>query len=112
LLLSEMSKRTPVLVRPLARMIAAAVQKNYSGPTIAAQLDFIESELTASPWFTGGSFSAADVMMSFPLEAASDRIGLGKRTHMRDWLARIHDRPGYKAALQKGGPYAYVAVDG
>ena len=112
LLLNEMSKRTPVLVRPVARMIASAVQKTYSGPAIAAQLDFIESELAASLWFTGEAFSAADVMMSFPLEAASSRVGLGTRTHTRDWLARIHNRPGYQAALQKGGPYAYAALDG
>jgi len=112
LLLNEMSKRTPIVVRPVAKMIAAAVQKTYTGPTINAQLDYIEAELTGAPWFTGGSFSAADIMMSFPLEAASARIGLGKRTRTRDWLARIHDRPGYKAALEKGGPYAYAAVDG
>ncbi len=112
LLLKEMSKKAPAIVRPVARMIASAVQKGYTGPTIAAQLDYIESELTAAPWFAGGAFSAADIMMSFPLEAASDRIGLGKRTRTRDWLARIHDRPAYKAALEKGGPYAYAAVDG
>jgi len=112
LLLNEMAKRTPMLVRPVAKMIAAAVQKTYSGPTMAAQLDYIEQELTASLWFTGDSFSAADIMMSFPLEAASERIGLGTRTRTRDWLARIHDRPGYKAALQKGGPYAYAAARG
>jgi glutathione S-transferase len=103
LLFSEVSKRTPFLVRPVAKAIAAAVQKNYAGPTINAQLDYVESELTAAPWFTGAAFSAADVMMSFPLETASLRIGLGKRTRTRDWLARIHDRPAYKAALERAG---------
>ncbi len=111
LLFDEVSKRTPFLVRPVAKAIAAAVQKTYAGPTINAQLDYIEAELTAAPWFTGAAFSAADVMMSFPLETASVRIGLGERTATRDWLARIHDRPAYKAALDRGGPYAYAAVD-
>jgi len=111
LLFDKVSKRTPFLVRPVAKAIAAAVQKNYAGPTINAQLDYVETELTAAPWFTGAAFSAADVMMSFPLEAANARIGLGARARTRDWLARIHDRPAYKAALERGGPYAYAAED-
>jgi glutathione S-transferase len=98
-------------VRPVASAISAAVQKTFLRPTIDAQLDFIEAELKERPWFTGESFSAADVMMSFPLEAANARIGLGARARTKDWLSRIHARPAYQAALQKGGPYAYSAAD-
>jgi glutathione S-transferase len=111
LVFNELPKQAPFFVRPVAKAITAAVQKGFLRPTITAQLDFIESELTGTAWFAGGAFSAADVMMSFPLEAASARIGLGKRTRTQDWLARIHDRPAYQAALQKGGPYAYVSND-
>ncbi len=107
LIFNEVPKQAPFFVRPVASMISAAVTKGFLRPNIETQLDYIEAELTASPWFAGGSFSAADVMMSFPLEAANMRGGLGTRTQIRDWLARIHDRPGYRAALEKGGPYAF-----
>jgi glutathione S-transferase len=76
---------------------------------LGQHLDWLESELAARDWFAGEEFSAADVMMSFPLEAARSRAGLDEgRPHLIDWLERIHARPAYAAALQKGGPYAYA----
>jgi glutathione S-transferase len=111
LVFNEIPKQTPFFVRPVANAITAAVQKMFLRPNIEAQLDFIEAELTANAWFAGEAFSAADVMMSFPLEAASARGGFGARPRIKDWLARIHARPAYQAALQKGGPYAYSSAD-
>ena len=72
-------------------------------------LDWLESELSSRDWFAGPAFSAADVMMSFPLEAARHRAGLdASRPNLIDWLERIHARPAYGSALQKGGPYAFA----
>lgn len=72
-------------------------------------LDWLESELAARAWFAGDEFTAADIMMSFPLEASRARGGLGpSRPHLMDWLERIHARPAYGAALGKGGLYAYA----
>lgn len=72
-------------------------------------LDFLESELASRAWFAGDEFTAADVMMSFPLEAARQRAGLGPaHPAILDWLERIHARPAYAEALRKGGPYAYA----
>jgi glutathione S-transferase len=72
-------------------------------------LAWLESELAGRAWFAGDDFTAADVMMSFPLEAARHRAGLDERfPHLLDWLERIHARPAYAAALKKGGPYAYA----
>ena len=72
-------------------------------------LDWLESELARRPWFAGDTFSAADIMMSFPLEAARQRAGLDvSRPRLIDWLERIHARPAYAAALERGGPYAYA----
>jgi glutathione S-transferase len=72
-------------------------------------LDWLESELASRDWFAGDSFTAADIMMSFPLEASRHRAGLDeRRPNLIDWLERIHARPAYGAALQKGGPYAYA----
>jgi glutathione S-transferase len=72
-------------------------------------LDWLEEELSTRDWFAGDEFTAADIMMSFPLEACRQRAGLEEtRPHLIDWLERIHARPAYGAALQKGGPYAYA----
>ena len=62
-----------------------------------------------APWFVGERFSAADIMMSFPLERASDRAGLDEtRPKLMDFLHRIHARPAYQRALEKGGAYRYA----
>jgi glutathione S-transferase len=72
-------------------------------------LDWLESELASRPWFAGDALTAADVMMSFPLEAARHRAGLDEtRPHLIAWLERIHARPAYRAALRRGGAYAYA----
>jgi glutathione S-transferase len=72
-------------------------------------LDWLETELGGRAWFAGDEFTSADVMMSFPLEAARARAGLdARRANLTDWLARIHARPAYAEALKKGGSYAYA----
>ena len=71
--------------------------------------DFLEDELATRAWFAGNELTAADIMMSFPLETARDRAGLdASRPRLIDWLERIHARPAYQSALEKGGPYAYA----
>lgn len=78
-------------------------------PMIDIHLDYVESELAQRPWFAGQEMTAADIMMSFPLEAARNRAGLGpSRPATIAWLSKIHARPAYQAALAKGGPYAYA----
>ena len=72
-------------------------------------LDWLETEIASRDWFAGDEFTAADVMMSFPLEASRARGGLDeRRPHLIDWLERIHARPAYGEALAKGGAYAYA----
>ncbi len=100
----------PFFARPIARGIADKVMGSFVQPNIDRQLAFMEAELKLRPWFAGKDFSAADIMMSFPLEAAASRGGLDAAKHpkLADWLARIHARPGYQRALQRGGPYALL----
>ena len=75
----------------------------------AEHLAWLDSELADREWFAGSAFSAADVMMSFPLEAARKRAGLDERfPNILAWLARIHARPAYQRALTTGGPYAFA----
>ena len=78
-------------------------------PMIDVHLDFVEAELASRPWFAGADFTAADVMMSFPLEAAAARAAATSgRPRIAGWLAAIHARTAYETALARGGPYAYA----
>ena len=75
----------------------------------ARHLDYLDAELSGRPWFAGDEFTAADVMMSFPLEVARARAGLdSNHRNLIDWLDRIHARPAYQRALVQGGPYAFA----
>jgi glutathione S-transferase len=92
----------------VARKIAATVQNGFIGPQLKRHLDYQEAELTARTWFAGEEFTAADVQMSFPLEAAASRAGLNvSRPHLWNFLERIHARPAYQRALERGGPYSF-----
>ncbi|ANB18955.1 glutathione S-transferase family protein [Dokdonella koreensis] len=96
----------PFFARPVARRIAASVQQRLVDPQLVRQLDYLEGELAGQDWFAGAAFSAADVQMSFPVEAAAARAGLDAgRPRLWDWLQRIHARPAYRRALERGGPY-------
>ena len=79
-------------------------------PMVDVHLKYVESELASRAWFAGQSFTAADIMMSFPLEAAQSRGGISRATHPHifEWVDKIHARPAFQAALTKGGPYAYA----
>jgi glutathione S-transferase len=99
----------PFLVRPFAKAIARKVQAMVVDPQLTLHLDYLEGEIGKSAWFAGDDFSGADIMMSFPLEAAASRGGLDAgRPKLMDFLTRIHARPAYQKALERGGPYALL----
>jgi glutathione S-transferase len=99
----------PALLRPLIRRIAERTQASFVDPQLKLHLDYLEGELGKSEWFADNSFSAADIQMSFPLEAAAARGGLdASRPRLMAFLERIHARPAYKRALERGGAYALL----
>jgi glutathione S-transferase len=96
----------PFFVKPIARGIAQKVKGSYIQPQISTHLDYLEAELGKSAWFAGSEFTAADIQMSFPLEAAAARAGLNdSRPKLMAFLKRIHARPAFQRALERGGPY-------
>jgi glutathione S-transferase len=100
------SNPAPWPVSAIARRIAATVQNSFIGPNLKRHLDYMESELGTHAWFAGEEFTAADVQMSFPLEAAASRAGLNaSRPKLMAFLDRIHARDAYKRALERGGRY-------
>lgn len=108
LVFTALPERAPGLLKGLVRSIASKAQQGFVDPQLKAHVDYWEAELTKTPWFAGAEFTAADIMMSFPLEAGAARAGAGDRPHVKAFLAKIHARPAYQRALEKGGPYAYA----
>jgi glutathione S-transferase len=106
LVFDRIRKGAPFFVRPIARGIANQVLGSFVLPSLERNLDFMDGELGRSEWFAGPAFSTADVQMSFPLEAARARGGLDeRRPRLMAWLERIHARPAYGRALERGGKY-------
>jgi glutathione S-transferase len=98
----------PWPISAISRRIAGTVQSSFIAPQLKRHLDYMEAELAAHTWFAGEEFTAADVQMSFPLEAAVARAGLNaSRPHLMAFLDRIHGRDAYKRALERGGPYSF-----
>ncbi|CAE6888226.1 glutathione S-transferase family protein [Paraburkholderia domus] len=96
----------PFFAKPIARKIASTLQSSFIDPQLKLHLGYINNELSATGWFVGNDFTAADVQMSFPLEAATARGGTeGQIPAVVDFLKRIHARPAYQRALERGGKY-------
>jgi len=108
---AEGSLMPPLLVKLVLMRVPlfGKVAQKRIQPMIDTHLDFVEAHLSRRPWFAGDALTAADVMMSFPLEAARSRGGLDEsRPATIAWLEKVHARPAYQTALAKGGPYAYA----
>ena len=98
----------PFFVKPIARKIAEKARAGYAGPNIKLNLDYLEATLQASPWFCGDEMSGADILMSFPIEAAAVRTDLSQDyPALMAFHQRIRELPTYQRAIEKGGPYIY-----
>ena len=102
--------KMPFFAKPIAKAIAAKTKAAFINPNIANQLNYMEAELGKSEWFAGDAFTGADIQMSFPVEASQARGGLdAKRPKLMAYLERIHARPAYQRALERGGPYGLLS---
>lgn len=108
LVLSMIPERAPFFARPVLKASMQKVDEMLVKPQIQLHMDHWENALGVTGWFAGPQMTAADVMMSFPVEAAATRIGYEQRPRLRDFLQRVHERPAYKRGLKRGGPYAYA----
>ena len=109
LVFNGIAANAPGLMRGLVKAVMQAAEQRVADPQITLHVNYWDEELSKSRWFAGEEFSAADIMMSFPLEAAASRAGARSRPMIASFLDRIHARPAYVTALKKGGPYAYAS---
>jgi glutathione S-transferase len=82
--------------RPLKRMVDAELENH---------LGYIDRSLAGREYLVGNTFSAADVQMSFIGELAALRTDRSRFPHMDAWVHRFQQRPAYRVAVDKGGPY-------
>lgn len=109
LIFQQMPKRANGFVKPMVNSIAKQAQERVVDPNLKLHIDYWDQELSKGEWFCGREFTAADIMMSYPLEAAAARAGAKSRPMIKAFLDKIHERPAYIAALKKGGPYDYAS---
>lgn len=97
--------KVPFFVKPITRKIAGSLESEFVDPQLDLHFSYIAKELEATGWFAGDAFTAADVQMSFPIEAGAKRAGAESKPSIRDYLDRIHARPAYQRALARGGEF-------
>jgi glutathione S-transferase len=97
--------KMPFFAKPIAKKVAGTIESGYITPNLTRHLAFLEQELAGRTWFCGDELTAADIQMSYPLEAAATRAGDAAQTpNLQRVLAAMRARPAYLRALEKGGP--------
>ena len=99
--------KMPFFAKPIARKIADTVAGQFVTPNLTRHLKFLDDHLAAHPWFAGDALSAADVQMSYPMEAVVARVPEHATPRMAEWVAKIRARPAFQRALERGGPYEF-----
>jgi glutathione S-transferase len=101
---AEASGMFPLLLDMFLDMVGegAAGLKQHVATELALHLSYMDEELAGRDWFAGEAFTAADVMMGFVVEFAATRADLATYPNLARYLERIHARPAYQRALEKG----------
>ena len=99
----------PFFAKPIAKGIVDKVMKTFIGPQLRLHLGWMERELGEHPWFAGERFSAADIQMSFPVQAAAAlAANMADYPKLQDFLRRIGERQAYQRAEARGGVLTMV----
>ncbi|QIW15204.1 glutathione S-transferase [Pasteurellaceae bacterium RH1A] len=97
------SSPMPFFVRPIARKISGSVKQSFLHPQLALHLAHVERELTGKTWLMGEKLSGADIMMSYPLQAARMRLDMSQYPQIARYLAQIEQGAAYQRAVEKAG---------
>jgi glutathione S-transferase len=102
-LITSRMRKAPFVVRPIANKIAGTLEDTFVGPNLKRHVAFLDGELSKAPYFAGSELSVADIQMSYPMEAMASRVPEAPQ-RIKDWVARVRERPAYQRALERGGP--------
>ena len=98
----------PFFIKPVTKQIATKAMAAYAGPNIELNLGYLDTALQKSGWFCGNEMTGADILLSFPIEAAATQFELEEGyPALHEFQQRIRALPAYKRAIEKGGPYIY-----
>ncbi|MDO4641242.1 MAG: glutathione S-transferase [Neisseria sp.] len=100
-------KKMPFFIKPVARKITDGVRESFLHPQLQLHLQYVESRLAGKQWLLGDTLTLADVMMSFPLQAATQRTSLDL-PHITDYVRRIEANPAYRRAEQRIGNFSLL----
>ena len=98
----------PFFLKPVTRQISTKAMEGYAGPNIELNLEYLNTTLQQTGWFCGDEMTGADILLSFPIEAAATQIDLEEGyPALYEFQQRIRELPAYQSAIEKGGPYIY-----
>jgi glutathione S-transferase len=97
--------KVPFFTKPIVRGVVDKIEHNYTAAELRLHAEFLDAKIGQQPYFAGEEFSAADIQMSYPVEALVDRGRLPDSAirNLRGFVGRIRERPAYQRALAKGG---------
>lgn len=107
---AEGSAMTPILLNLYVGRLGegGAPLRPRIDQQLQSHFQYMEDRLLPSGYFVGDGLTGADIMMSFPAEAAVKMGYAADKPKLAAYVSAIHARPAYQAALEKGGPYAYA----
>lgn len=95
----------PFFIKPITRGIADKVDTMYLTDNFATHFGFLESQLSSSPdngeYLCGAELTAADILMSFPIIAASDKVDAEKYPKLKAYVAKLQGHEGYLGSIKK-----------
>ena len=105
LIFTKLETAPPWFIRPISRAISRKINSAYIMPNIKNLLSYMESELSRYEWFAGDQFTAADIQMSYGVEALCNRDEVIKNCpNLKSYFEKIKAREAYQIAIEKGGP--------
>lgn len=96
--------KVPFLIRPVVKGILGTIDGAFTNPEIIRNMGFVEQTLSTQPWLAGDNFTAADIQMSYGLQAGVKRAPTGQSyPNIQAYIQRFEARPAYKKAVEIGG---------
>ena len=93
---------TPWIFKPIPFLFKIIFNKIYLNKAIEQQLNHINSHLQHNSWMCGNTFTIADILMWFPLEAAFCSINTAKYQFIVRYLNQIQARKQFQQAILEG----------
>ncbi|MAK63059.1 MAG: glutathione S-transferase [Ponticaulis sp.] len=104
LFLTRMETAPPFPIKQAVQIVTKKIRGFYHTPSLTSMYEYMNAELSQRTWFAGATLTGADIMMSYPVEAAAGRAGLDDRyPNILAWLERVQALPAYQRAVETGG---------